>query len=114
MPEGMVGDPQRGLEVYSRSTCIGCHAINGNPMAISTIGPNLTHFASRHTLGGGLFPNDDYHLARWVKNAKAMKPGALMNTIGVGEYDPILKGPVTAGLTDAQIADVVAYLRSLK
>jgi cytochrome c1 len=43
-----------------------------------------------------------------------MKPGALMNVIGIGEYEPILKGPVTAGLTDAQIADVVAYLRSLK
>lgn len=108
------GDAKRGETAFMMGGCIGCHAINGNPMAISTIGPNLTHFASRHTLGGGLFPNDDYHLARWVKNAKAMKPGALMNTIGVGEYDPILKGPVTAGLTDAQIADVVAYLRSLK
>ena len=27
--------------------------------------------------------HDDHHLARWVKNAKAMKPGALMNVIGV-------------------------------
>lgn len=108
------GDAKRGETSFMMGGCIGCHAINGNPMALSTIGPNLTHFASRHTLGGGLFPNDDRHLARWIKNAKAMKPGALMNTIGVGEYDPILKGPVTAGLTDAQIADVVAYLRSLK
>ncbi len=108
------GDPVAGQQSFMMGGCIGCHAINGNPMAMSPIGPNLTHFASRHTLGGGLFPNDDHHLARWIKNAKAMKPGALMNTIGIGEYDPILKGPVTAGLTDAQIADVVAYLRSLK
>ena len=49
-----------------------------------------------------------------MKNARKMKPGVLMNVIGIGEYDPNLKGPVTAGLTDAQIADVVAYLRSLK
>lgn len=108
------GDAKRGETSFMMGGCIGCHAINGNPMALSNIGPNLTHFASRHTLGGGLFPNDDRHLARWIKNAKAMKPGAQMNVIGVGEYDPILKGPVTAGLTDAQIADVVAYLRSLK
>jgi cytochrome c oxidase subunit 2 len=108
------GDAKRGEQAFMLGGCIGCHAINGNPMALSPIGPNLTHFASRHTLGGGLFPNDAPTLARWVKNAKKMKPGALMNVIGVGEYDPILKGPVTAGLTDAQIADVVAYLRSLK
>lgn len=108
------GDAKRGETSFMMGGCIGCHAISGNPMAVSNIGPNLTHFASRHTLGGGLFPNNDPTLARWIKNAKAMKPGALMLVVGVGEYSPDLKGPVTAGLTDAQIADVVAYLRSLK
>ena len=43
-----------------------------------------------------------------------MKPGSIMNTIGKGEYDPIMKMTVTAGLDDRQIADVVAYLLSLK
>lgn len=108
------GDATRGQTAFLLGGCIGCHTIAGNGMPNVELGPNLTHFATRHTLGGGLFPNDDHHLARWIKNAKKMKPGALMNTIGVGEYDPILKGPVTAGLTDAQIADLVAYLRSLK
>lgn len=108
------GDAKRGETAFMMGGCIGCHAIQGNPMAVSPIGPNLTHFGSRHTLGGGLFPNDDHHLARWIKNAKAMKPGALMLVVGIGEYSPDLKGPVTAGLTDAQIADVVAYLRALK
>jgi len=108
------GDAKRGEMGFMMGGCIGCHVINGNPTALSAIGPNLTHFASRHTLGGGLFPNDDQHLARWIKNARAMKPGAQMLVVGIGEYSPDLKGPVTAGLTDAQIADVVAYLRSLK
>ncbi len=108
------GDATRGQQSFILGGCIGCHAINGNPMAMSPIGPNLTHLATRHTIGGGLFTNDAPTLARWIKNAKKMKPGALMNTIGIGEYEPLLKGPVTAGLTDAQIADVVAYLRSLK
>lgn len=108
------GDAKRGEQGFMLGGCIGCHAISGNPMAISNVGPNLTHFASRHTLGGGLFPNDDRTLARWIKNARAMKPGAKMLVVGIGEYSPDLKGPVTAGLTDAQIADVVAYLRTLK
>jgi cytochrome c oxidase subunit II len=108
------GDAKRGETSFMMGGCIGCHVITGNPMALSRIGPDLTHFASRHTLGGGLFPNDDPTLARWIKNARAMKPGALMLVVGIGEYSPDLKGPVTAGLTDAQIADVVAYLRALK
>jgi hypothetical protein len=40
-----------------------------------------------------------------------------MPTLGLNEYDPILKSKVTAasgGLTDQQIADVVAYLTALK
>lgn len=108
------GDAKRGETSFMMGGCIGCHVINGNAMALGRIGPDLTHFASRHTLGGGLFPNDDPTLARWIKNTKAMKPGALMIVVGIGEYSPDLKGPVTAGLTDVQIADVVAYMRALK
>jgi cytochrome c oxidase subunit 2 len=109
------GDATRGATAFMIGGCIGCHAINGVPGAVSTLGPNLTHVGSRHTIGGGLFPNDGHHLARWVKNAKKMKPGALMNVIGKGEYDPILKRAVDqGGLTDQQIADVVAYLQALK
>jgi cytochrome c oxidase subunit 2 len=79
------------------------------------VGPNLTHVGSRTTIAAGLYPNDPQHLARWVKNANAMKPGVLMPTFGIGEYDPVtLKGPVKTGFTDAQVADIVAYLQSLK
>jgi hypothetical protein len=37
-----------------------------------------------------------------------------MPTIGVGQYDPILKANLKQGLTDEQIADIVAYLQALK
>lgn len=113
--EGLTGDAQRGFELYSRSACIGCHKVEGNPSSIGVIGPNLTHVGSRITLAGGLFPNDDRHMSLWIKNSRKMKPGVIMNTQGKGEYDPILKATVSAGgLTDQQIADVVAYLKSLK
>jgi cytochrome c oxidase subunit 2 len=109
------GDPERGRQVYSRSTCIGCHYINGNPMSLGKIGPNLTHLGSRTTLGSGLFPNDPRHLALWIKNTRAMKPGVTMPTLGLGQVDPVTKATVKAGgLTDEQIADIVAYLMALK
>lgn len=115
------GDAQRGMDTYSASACIGCHRIRGNPRSPGTIGPDLTHIGSRHTIAAGLFPNDARHLALWIKNAQKMKPqfmgSAVMPTIGLGEYDPKLKvnvGRAQGGLTDQQIADIVAYLRTLK
>jgi len=109
------GDATRGAtQGFMLGGCIGCHAIGGVPGAVSTIGPNLTHVASRHTIASGLYRFDGPTLARWIKNARHLKPGAIMNTIGKGEYDPILKSTMTAGLDDRQIADVVAYLMSLK
>jgi cytochrome c oxidase subunit 2 len=111
------GDAERGRELYSRSSCIGCHAIKGNPMSVSNVGPNLTHLATRHTIASGLYSNDAQHLALWIKNAPAMKPGSLMPAIGIGERDPVRKNVISAamgGLTDAQIADIVAYLQALQ
>ena len=112
------GDAARGADLVHNKmggTCIACHAIGGTNAA-STVGPNLTHIGTRNTLAAGLFPNDAKHLALWIKNARRMKPGVVMPTIGLDQVDPITKKkPVPPiGLTDAQIADVVAYLRSLK
>jgi len=84
-------------------------------MSMGVTGPNLTHFGSRATIGAGTFPNTPAYLALWIKNARAMKPGILMPTLGKNEYDPQLKQAVTTGgLDDQQIADIVAYLTSLK
>jgi cytochrome c oxidase subunit 2 len=109
------GDAERGMKTFNSTSCIGCHAIAGNPMAMGPIGPNLTHIGSRHTLAAGLYPNDTKHLSLWIKNARAMKPSIVMPTLGLNETDPMTKGKVTAGgLTDQQIADIVAYLQALK
>ncbi len=109
------GDTTRGMQLYSRSSCIGCHVITGNPMSMGNIGPSLTHIATRHTIAGGLYPNDAKHLAYWIKNAPMMKPGSLMPTLGKGETDPKTKMVMNVGaLTDANIADIVAYLLALK
>jgi len=113
--KGLTGSPARGMQAYNSAACIGCHAIYGNPMSMGVVGPNLTHFGSRSTIGAGTFPNTPAYLALWLKNARAMKPGVLMPSLGKNEYDPQLKKPVTTGgLDDQQIADIVAYLMLLK
>jgi cytochrome c oxidase subunit 2 len=99
--------------------CKTCHTLNGIPGAVVPLAPNLTHIASRHTIAAGLYPNDAQHLARWIKNAPLMKPGAKMDAWGMGLFDPMQgkvmgsKGTLGA-LSDQQIADLVAFLLTLK
>ena len=114
--ESLQGDPARGAQLLMRGqgACLGCHTIRGNPSMIGTIGPNLTHIASRTSIAGGTYPNDRRHLSLWIKNARVMKPGVLMPTIGLNQYDPVLNTTTKEGLTDQQIADIVAYLQALK
>jgi cytochrome c oxidase subunit 2 len=114
---GLTGNAGRGQQIFSTGACVGCHTIAGNPTAMGVMGPNLTHVGSRTTIAAGRYPNAAAFLALWIKNARVMKPGVFMPTLGLDQYDPILKSKVTAaggGLTDQQIADVVAYLTALK
>ncbi len=102
----------------AKAPCITCHNIRGEMQLMKDDqmkGPNLTHFASRHTFASGLYSTRAKELARWIKNAPVMKPGSIMPTLGTGEYSPQMKQKVTAGgLDDRQIADIVAYLLALK
>ena len=115
-PDNITGDAQRGAEQFGRSACIGCHTIRGT-FAASPIGPNLTHIATRSTIAAGIYPNDARHLRLWIKNARMMKPGSAMPTLGLGQRDPITGATVSqslGGLSDQQIADIVAYLQALR
>ena len=107
---GLTGDPARGAQLFSRSSCIGCHTVTGASAGI--IGPNLTHVGSRTTIGAGLYPNDAEHLAAWIKDTPLMKPGSLMPPQGRGVRDPRTGAP--GAFDDQQIADIVAYLLALK
>jgi cytochrome c oxidase subunit 2 len=114
--DNLAGDATRGGQLFASGIggCIGCHAVRGVPTAVGTIGPNLTHFGGRTTIAAAFYPNEPRYLARWIKNARAMKPGVVMPALGRSEYDPVTKQRLTAGLDDQQIADLVAYLQSLK
>lgn len=99
------GDPARGAELYRTGACVGCHVIQG--ISAGVAGPNLTHVASRATIAGAIYPNDFRHLALWIKNAPAMKPGSRMPAFGRSSQTP-------NGYTDQQVADIAAYLLTLK
>lgn len=88
---------EKGLQIFRRSSCIGCHTIAG--VSPGKVGPDLSHVGSRATIAGALFPNTTEALHRWIQNAPALKPGALMPPQNLSAED-----------LDA----LVAYLQSLK
>jgi cytochrome c oxidase subunit 2 len=86
-----------GRDVYRMGACVGCHTVRG--VSAGLIGPDLTHFGSRKTIAGGILPNTPENLARWLKNAPAVKPASLMPELA---------------LSDSEVAALVAYLQSLR
>lgn len=77
VPEPETADLQRGREVFFNEGCDVCHAIDGVG-GTEEIGPDMTHVASRMTLGAGILPNNRGYLAGWIVNPQALKPGNLM------------------------------------
>ncbi|GMA15446.1 cytochrome c oxidase subunit II (plasmid) [Deinococcus metallilatus] len=67
----------QGQQLFQGSACVYCHAIRGTD-ASSRLGPDLTHLASRLTIGAGTLRNNYGNLAGWVVNAQAVKPGNKM------------------------------------
>jgi cytochrome c oxidase subunit 2 len=89
---------RQGLKIFQTMTCISCHSIRGVSV-VGSAAPDLTHLASRKTLGAGILPNTEANLLRWLKNPQDVKPGCLM---------PNLK------LTDAQASALASYLETLQ
>lgn len=71
-PDGM-----RGQQVFMGTTCPLCHGVRGTNAA-ATRGPDLTHVASRLSLGAATFPNNRGHLAGWILDPQTLKTGNLM------------------------------------
>jgi cytochrome c oxidase subunit 2 len=78
--------------------CASCHQLRGTG-ATATVGPDLTHVASRTTLAGATIPNTPRELAAWIHDPQTIKPGDRMPDLG---------------LSWAQVYELVAYLDGLK
>jgi len=68
---------RRGRDVFMRARCAACHAIRGTDAA-GQIAPDLTHIATRSTLGAGTLPNTPESLATWIQDPQRVKPGNQM------------------------------------
>jgi cytochrome c oxidase subunit II len=97
-PTPVTPEQVRGQQVFLRAPCGKCHNILGLD-AYGTLGPDLTHFRSRPTLGAGAILNTRGNLAGWIVNAPAIKPGVQMPPVQ---------------LTAAELNDLLAYLETLK
>jgi cytochrome c oxidase subunit II len=62
-----------GEQAFLRTGCGACHSIRGTP-AVGVAGPNLTHVASRQTLGAGILPTDADGFAKWIEIHREIKP----------------------------------------
>jgi len=78
--------------------CAACHAVRGTAAA-GTLGPDLTHIASRLSLGAGLLPMNAGALAAWIVSAQHLKPESLM--------------PEFRNLSGEDLRAVTQYLESL-
>jgi cytochrome c oxidase subunit 2 len=78
--------------------CGACHSVRGTE-AGGTVAPELTHLMTRKTIAAGTLDNTPANLAGWISNPQAIKPGTNMPAPG-------LSGP--------EVADVTAYLETLR
>jgi cytochrome c oxidase subunit II len=97
-PQPTNADLERGQQVLLSSACEYCHRIAGTN-ASGTIGPDLTHVASRLSLGAATIPNSRGYLAGWILDPQHVKPGNRMPATN-------LSGPELQSLLD--------YLESLR
>lgn len=66
-----------GQQAFLGSACVYCHTIRGTN-ASGTLGPDLTHLASRERIASNMIPNTRGHLAGWILDPQSVKPGTQM------------------------------------
>ena len=74
-----------GRNVFIESGCGECHSIEG--ISNGTSAPDLTHLASRLTLGAGTLPNSTDHLRDWVSRPQDFKEGVDMENAELSVED---------------------------
>ena len=87
-----------GYAYVTTRECSTCHAITGTP-AGGLVAPDLTHVASRRSIGAGTYPMTRGHLYAWIADPQSAKPGNQMPVIG---------------LEPAELRAVTEYVGSLK
>jgi cytochrome c oxidase subunit 2 len=97
-PEPADEATKRGRDLFLSGSCMLCHAIQGTPGG-GRQAPDLTHIASRASLGAGRLANTAENLAAWIRDPQQFKPGVNMPA---------------HPLPDADMNALVAYLETLQ
>jgi len=97
-PDPTTAVTAHGRDVFAQARCAGCHSIEGSAAA-ALLGPDLTHIATRSTLGAGTLSNTPDHLAEWIRDPQVIKPGNQMPANPLSESD---------------LQALVAYLETLR
>jgi cytochrome c oxidase subunit 2 len=99
MPDAMPsGSVLASGAAYFGDKCGACHAVRGSEAA-GSLGPDLSHFAGRQTIGAGLIANTPQNLAQWIADPQGIKPGNFMQK---------------PELSREQSAQIVAYIETLR
>ena len=88
-----------GAQIFLAAGCGACHVVRGVTEA-GSVGPDLTHLATRRTIAAGTLPLTRETLADWLVAPSHIKPGARM--------------PSFASLPDTDRAAIVDFLMGLK
>jgi cytochrome c oxidase subunit 2 len=96
---GAAASNARGSELFLAQGCGACHAVRGAE-ARGVIGPDLTHFGERRTVGAGIMQNERDSVIRFIREAEVIKPGSRM--------------PSYSMLTPVEAGAIADYLGSLK
>ena len=88
-----------GAAAFLAAGCGACHVVRGISKA-GSVGPDLTHFAGRRTIGAGTMPLTEANLADWLVAPDHIKPGVRM--------------PSFATLPDGERQAIVDFLLELK
>lgn len=88
----------QGEQVFFGAACVYCHTVRGTS-ATGTIGPDLTHLASRQSLAADTVDNTPETLGVWIVSPETIKPNSLM--------------PGT-DFTPEELKALIAFLESLK
>ena len=88
-----------GQRLFVADQCASCHTIRGTSASYGTVGPDLTHLATRSSLAAATIPNTPAELERWILNPQSIKPGDRMPDLG---------------LSRAAAGEIVVYLDSLQ
>jgi cytochrome c oxidase subunit 2 len=97
-PEPATDEASAGRRIFLARQCAACHTIQGTT-ASGTLGPDLTHVASRRYIAAGLLPTTRGSLAAWTADPQTLKPGNNMPMVPLGSDE---------------LSAVSAYLASLR